>query len=38
MPADTHGFSVLEAENTFWGVCPDCAAETARATEEEGVA
>jgi Fe2+ or Zn2+ uptake regulation protein len=36
VPTDTHGFSVREAEITFWGVCPTCAA--ARGPEEEGVA
>jgi Fe2+ or Zn2+ uptake regulation protein len=34
-PADTHGFSVAEAEITFWGVCPACA--QAQGPEEEGV-
>ncbi|MDP9444939.1 MAG: transcriptional repressor [Actinomycetota bacterium] len=23
-PADAHGFTVAEAEVTFWGTCPDC--------------
>jgi Fe2+ or Zn2+ uptake regulation protein len=35
VPADTHGFSVREAEITFWGVCPDCAL---RGADEEGAA
>jgi Fe2+ or Zn2+ uptake regulation protein len=26
LPADTHGFSVAQAEITFWGLCPDCVA------------
>ncbi|MFE1645630.1 Fur family transcriptional regulator [Microbacterium sp. P01] len=25
-PADPHGFSIQEAEITFWGLCADCAA------------
>jgi Fur family ferric uptake transcriptional regulator len=25
-PDDAHGFTVAEAEVTFWGVCADCAA------------
>jgi Fur family ferric uptake transcriptional regulator len=36
LPAHTHGFRVREAEVTFWGVCPECAAEAAE--EEEGAA
>jgi Fur family ferric uptake transcriptional regulator len=24
--SDTHGFSIDEAEVTFWGLCPDCSA------------
>ncbi|MGN6444746.1 Fur family transcriptional regulator [Amnibacterium sp.] len=36
LPADDHGFSVAEAEITFWGVCPDCA--HARTTEGRGIA
>ena len=24
-PADDHGFSVEEAEVTYWGLCPECA-------------
>jgi Fe2+ or Zn2+ uptake regulation protein len=35
VPADRHGFSVREAEITFWGVCPECAPHGA---EEEGAA
>lgn len=23
-PAETHGFRILEAEVTYWGVCPAC--------------
>jgi len=34
LPTATHGFRVREAEVTFWGVCPECAA--AAAEEEEG--
>lgn len=30
LPADDHGFSVAQAEITFWGVCPDCAATAAQ--------
>ena len=26
-PSDDHGFVLDEAEVTFWGVCPDCAAK-----------
>jgi Fe2+ or Zn2+ uptake regulation protein len=26
-PSDEHGFSVDEAEVTFWGLCPDCKAD-----------
>ncbi|MBW4042658.1 MAG: transcriptional repressor [Acidobacteria bacterium] len=37
LPADAHGFSVQETELTFWGVCPDCAAQAAT-TREEGAA
>ncbi|MEZ3160022.1 Fur family transcriptional regulator [Microbacterium sp. BWT-B31] len=28
-PSDTHGFIVEEAEVTYWGLCPACAAEAA---------
>lgn len=34
-PSDAHGFRVHEAEVTFWGVCPTCAA-TPRSAHEEG--
>lgn len=27
--SDNHGFSIDEAEVTYWGICPDCAATTA---------
>jgi Fur family transcriptional regulator, stress-responsive regulator len=40
-PTDTHGFSVAQAEITFWGLCPGCAAQsssTLRGIEEEGAA
>lgn len=33
-PADTHGFSVVRTEITYWGVCPDCA--MAQDRKEEG--
>ena len=36
VPADTHGFSVAQAEITFWGVCPDCA--PAQTSPHEGAA
>jgi Fur family transcriptional regulator, stress-responsive regulator len=26
-PSETHGFQIATAEVTFWGLCPDCAAE-----------
>ena len=29
---DDHGFAVDEAEVTYWGVCPDCRAQTAGST------
>jgi Fur family transcriptional regulator, stress-responsive regulator len=32
VPQQTHGFLVEEAEVTFWGLCPDCAAQQARTT------
>jgi Fur family transcriptional regulator, stress-responsive regulator len=32
---DTHGFSVQQAEITFWGLCPGCAAQGGT-KEEEG--
>lgn len=41
LPGDAHGFSVAQAEITFWGLCPGCAAERDRAldgTGEEGAA
>ncbi|GAA4734427.1 fur family transcriptional regulator FurA3 [Amnibacterium soli] len=41
LPGDTHGFSVAQAEVTFWGLCPGCAAERDQAldgTGEEGAA
>jgi Fe2+ or Zn2+ uptake regulation protein len=41
VPGDTHGFSVAQAEITFWGLCPGCAAERDSAldgTGEEGAA
>jgi len=42
VPADTHGFSVAQAEITFWGVCPTCAGRQGPAgtgsTNTEGVA
>ena len=28
-PSHDHGFAVHAAEVTFWGLCPDCAAERA---------
>ena len=28
-PSSTHGFRVAEAEVTFWGTCPACAAAAA---------
>lgn len=28
-PAQTHGFAVRVAEVTFWGLCPDCAPQSA---------
>ena len=31
IPSTTHGFSVDEAEVTFWGLCPTC--QTRRATD-----
>lgn len=34
LPAQADGFSVHEAEITFWGVCPDCAARAATIREE----
>jgi Fe2+ or Zn2+ uptake regulation protein len=30
-PSDTAGFVVQTAEVTFWGLCPDCQADTAEA-------
>lgn len=39
LPTDAHGFSVTQAEITFWGLCPGCAAEGStapRGTGEEG--
>jgi Fe2+ or Zn2+ uptake regulation protein len=27
-PSDDHGFAIDEAEVTFWGLCPACAART----------
>lgn len=27
--SDNHGFSIDEAEVTYWGICPDCATATA---------
>jgi Fe2+ or Zn2+ uptake regulation protein len=33
-PADSAGFVVQSAEVTFWGLCPDCQAETAAATTD----
>ena len=29
-PSDAHGFSVDEAEVTFWGTCPDCQTNSQR--------
>jgi Fur family ferric uptake transcriptional regulator len=31
-PSDTGGFTVDEAEVTFWGLCPDCSADTREET------
>src|SRR3954468_23498260 len=28
LPTDAHGFSVTQAEITFWGLCPGCAARS----------
>lgn len=28
-PSDKHGFVIDEAEVTYWGLCPDCRAESA---------
>ena len=33
-PSDTAGFVVQTAEVTFWGLCPDCQAETAAAPSD----
>lgn len=30
-PSESHGFAIRAAEVTFWGVCPACAAASARA-------
>jgi Fur family transcriptional regulator, stress-responsive regulator len=38
LPTDTHGFSVAQAEITFWGLCPDCVAHGGTDDEEEGAA
>jgi Fur family ferric uptake transcriptional regulator len=29
-PSDDHGFRIDEAEVTYWGLCPDCAAAAER--------
>jgi Fur family ferric uptake transcriptional regulator len=31
-PSEDHGYRIDEAEVTYWGLCPDCLAETTRAT------
>ncbi|MGA2471267.1 MAG: Fur family transcriptional regulator [Solirubrobacteraceae bacterium] len=39
-PAASHGFTLDEAEVTFWGVCPDCQSRTsadARQPHRQGV-
>lgn len=33
-PSDTAGFVVQTAEVTFWGLCPDCQADTAAAATD----
>ena len=30
--SDDHGFSIDEAEVTYWGLCPDCSTATSSAT------
>jgi Fur family transcriptional regulator, stress-responsive regulator len=34
-PSDAHGFSVDEAEVTFWGTCPDCQTNAQRSERRE---
>jgi len=34
-PSESHGFTVATAEVTFWGVCPECAANETTSTSRK---
>ncbi|MQY31523.1 Fur family transcriptional regulator [Nocardia aurantia] len=35
-PSDAHGFAVDEAEVVYWGLCPNCRADSTSAPEKSG--
>lgn len=34
-PSSTHGFVIVEAEVTFWGICPDCCQDRQKGARAE---